>query len=109
MNNIRNIELAACDKFIKSTLDLPGSKSIANRVLPLAAFADGISIIHNVPDVGEDVQLMLQALSQLGIKIEKIRTAANGCSSYKIYGCGGKLSIAEAELFLGNLVLQFAF
>ena len=102
MNSIKNIELAGCSKFIKSTLDLPGSKSIANRVLPLAAFADGISIIHNVPDVGEDVQLMLQALSQLGIKIEKIRTADNGCSSYKIHGCGGKLPVADAELFLGN-------
>ena len=97
-----NMVLAAGNKKIIATLDLPGSKSIANRVLPLAAFADGVSIIHNVPDVGEDVQLMLAALAQLGIKIEKIATAINGCSSYKIHGCGGKLPIVTAELFLGN-------
>ena len=54
-----NMVLAAGNKKIIATLDLPGSKSIANRVLPLAAFADGVSIIHNVPDVGEDVQLMV--------------------------------------------------
>lgn len=102
MSNVKNMELAASNKYINANLDLPGSKSIANRVLPLAAMANGVSTIHNVPDVGEDVQLMLQALSQLGIKIERIRTDVNGCSSYKIYGCGGKLPVADAELFLGN-------
>lgn len=102
MSASKNLSLAAIHKPIQAILDLPGSKSIANRVLPLAAFADGISIIHNVPDVGEDVQLMLAALRQLGIKIEKITTANNGCSSYKIHGCAGKLSVAEAEIFLGN-------
>ncbi len=97
-----NIALPAATKPIYATLDLPGSKSIANRVLPLAAMANGISIIHNVPDVGEDVQLMLAALDKLGIVCEKIAQAANGCSSYKIHGCGGKLPVATAELFLGN-------
>lgn len=97
-----NIALPAATKPIWATLDLPGSKSIANRVLPLAAMANGISIIHNVPDVGEDVQLMLAALDKLGIVCEKIAQAANGCSSYKIHGCGGKLPVATAELFLGN-------
>jgi 3-phosphoshikimate 1-carboxyvinyltransferase len=97
-----NMELGASIKNIVASLDLPGSKSIANRVLPLAAMAHGISTIHNVPDVGEDVQLMLAALNNVGIKCEKIRQDANGCSSYKIHGCGGELPIATAELFLGN-------
>ncbi len=102
-NNIaKQMHLAASQKSISAVLDLPGSKSIANRVLPLAALADGVSLVHNVPDVGEDVQLMLTALGQLGIKIEKVATAANGCSSYKIYGCAGKLPVTQAELFLGN-------
>ena len=98
----QQMPLAATNKSLLAVLDLPGSKSIANRVLPLAAMADGISLIHNVPDVGEDVQLMLVALSQLGVQIEKVATAANGCSSYKIHGCAGKLPVAQAELFLGN-------
>lgn len=98
----QQMPLAATNKSLLAVLDLPGSKSIANRVLPLAAMAEGISLIHNVPDVGEDVQLMLAALSQLGVQIEKVATAANGCSSYKIHGCAGKLPVAQAELFLGN-------
>jgi 3-phosphoshikimate 1-carboxyvinyltransferase len=103
MNNQQiNLPLTASTKSINAILDLPGSKSIANRVLPLAAMAQGVSTIHNVPDVGEDVQLMLAALDRLGIKCEKIRQDANGCSSYKIHGCGGKLSVSSAELFLGN-------
>lgn len=103
MKNIaQQMHLAATNKSLQAVLDLPGSKSIANRVLPLAAMAKGISLIHNVPYVGEDVQLMLAALSQLGVQIEKVATAANGCSSYKIYGCAGKLPVAQAELFLGN-------
>lgn len=97
-----NKELKAVNKAINIELDLPGSKSIANRVLPLAAFANGISILHNVPDVGEDVQLMLAALGTLGVKIEKIAVADNGCSSYKIHGCGANILEANAELFLGN-------
>lgn len=97
-----NITLQAAAKPIVAKIDLPGSKSIANRVLPLAAMADGISIIHNVPDVGEDVQLMLAALDKLGIKCDKIRQDANGCSSYQIHGCGGDLPAKSAELFLGN-------
>lgn len=99
---MKDKKLKAVNRAINIELDLPGSKSIANRVLPLAAFADGVSVIHNVPDVGEDVQLMLSALSNLGIKIDKLATAKNGCSSYKIYGCAGKLIKEESELFLGN-------
>jgi len=102
MSDKKHMELAGSNKFIQAELDLPGSKSIANRVLPLAAMAHGISTIHNVPDVGEDVQLMLAALTKTGIKIEKIAIAANGCSSYKIHGCGGSLPVKSAELFLGN-------
>lgn len=105
-----NLSLAASSKFITATLDLPGSKSISNRVLPLAALAAGISIIHNVPDVAEDVHLMLHALRQLGIGVEKIARnpampdslEASSSSSYKIYGCSGQLPVSAAELFLGN-------
>lgn len=97
-----NIHLKAGNKLIRANLDLPGSKSIANRVLPLAAMAEGVSTLHNVPDVGEDVQLMLGALKQLGIKIEKIAIAENGCSSYKIYGCGGILPVKSTSIFCGN-------
>lgn len=97
-----NIHLQVVVKQINSTLDLPGSKSIANRVLLLAAVAHGVSIIHNVPDVAEDVVLMLEALHKLGIKMENLQSNTSQVSSYKIYGCGGKFPVNNAELFCGN-------
>lgn len=84
-----------------AVLDLPGSKSIANRVLLLAAIALGTSIIHNVPDVSEDVQLMFEALKELGVQIEKL-SSVNGSSSYKIFGCNGQFPNLNATLFCGN-------
>ncbi len=99
---MNQLYLPKTTKSIDAVINLPGSKSIANRVLPLAAFANGKSVIHNVPDVGEDVHLMLEALKNLGIKITKLATADNKCSSYEIIGCGGELSNKQAELFLGN-------
>ncbi|RTK94307.1 MAG: 3-phosphoshikimate 1-carboxyvinyltransferase [Neisseriaceae bacterium] len=99
---MNQLYLPKTTKSIDAIINLPGSKSIANRVLPLAAFANGKSIIHNVPDVGEDVHLMLEALKSLGVKITKLATADNKCSSYEIIGCGGELPNKQAELFLGN-------
>ena len=52
---MNQLYLPKTTKLLNAVIDLPGSKSIANRVLPLAAFANGVSIIHNVLDVGEDV------------------------------------------------------
>ena len=97
-----DMPLAASRKTIQASLDLPGSKSIANRVLPLAALAHGASILENVPDVGEDVSLMLNALKTLGIQIEKLSQQPNGCSIYKVNGCGGVLPVTNAEIFCGN-------
>ena len=49
------ITLRPRQKDINATIDLPGSKSIANRVLLLAAVSRGCSILHNIPDVADDV------------------------------------------------------
>lgn len=96
-----NITLKPWIKQIDATLDLPGSKSIANRVLLLAALAKGVSIINNIPEVSEDVMLMLNALAKLGVKIEKLATH-HGWASYKIFGCGGNFKVKTAEIFCGN-------
>ena len=74
INNMPNLSLLPRTKTINASLDLPGSKSIANRVLLLAAVAKGTSIIHNVPDVSEDVVLMLEALKHLGVRVNKLNT-----------------------------------
>jgi 3-phosphoshikimate 1-carboxyvinyltransferase len=74
----------------------PGSKSLANRALPLAALARGETRLRNLPD-GEDVALMREALGKLGVPF---RSEAN---SLVISGAGGPLRIrGSGDLFLGN-------
>ena len=51
---------AAC-----GTVTLPGSKSISNRVLLMAALCDGVTTIHDLLD-SDDTRVMLKALEQLG-------------------------------------------
>lgn len=98
-----NLSLLPRTENIDAQLNLPGSKSIANRVLLLAAIAHGTSVIHNVPDVAQDVQLMLAALEQLGVRIKQIEhNAQSSSSSYEIEGCAGEFSVKSAEIFCGN-------
>ena len=74
---------------------LPGSKSISNRVLLLAALAQGRTSIHHLL-LSEDTEMMLSALSMLGVDI---RFEEDVCV---IQGCSQQFSNHRAELFLGN-------
>lgn len=96
-----NILLPLIKKNISANVCLPGSKSIANRVLILAGLGFGTSTIHNIPDVSEDVQLMLSALKQLGICVKRLESSEFG-ASYEITGCGGNFPVATAQVFCGN-------
>lgn len=49
-------------------VDVPGSKSIANRVLVLASLAEGLSVLTNVP-AGDDVEAMTNAVGSLGANV----------------------------------------
>lgn len=53
---------------IRASLTMPGSKSVTNRALILAALADGLSTLH-APLRSRDTQLMVEALQSLGIGI----------------------------------------
>jgi 3-phosphoshikimate 1-carboxyvinyltransferase len=74
---------------------LPGSKSISNRVLLLAAMSEGTTTIHDLLD-SDDTRVMLIALRTLGCAVEQ--TGA----TVRITGLGGKLPHGAAKLFLGN-------
>ncbi len=78
------------------TVRLPGSKSISNRVLLLAALSTGHTDIVDLLD-SDDTQVMLQALAQLGCHIE---TRPDGV--LRVQGLGGQLPVTQAALFLGN-------
>ena len=53
------------------SVSVPGSKSVANRALMIAALSNGSSTISNLPD-GDDTEAMLKALSELGVTIEHV-------------------------------------
>ena len=74
---------------------LPGSKSISNRVLLLAALSHGKTTVHDLL-ASDDTAVMLEALEQLGCAIEK-----NG-DSVTIGGLGGQMLNTKAALFMGN-------
>ncbi len=78
------------------TVRLPGSKSISNRLLLLAALAEGQSRIHDLLDA-DDTAVMLAALRELGCDW---RREADG--TVVLQGLGGRFSAPSADLFLGN-------
>ena len=78
------------------TVRLPGSKSISNRVLLLAALAEGSTLVHEPLD-SDDTRVMLDALHALGCGIER-----DARGTLRIGGLGGRLRVHDAALFLGN-------
>ena len=83
------------------TVRLPGSKSISNRVLLLAALAAGETEVRDLL-ASDDIERMLEALLALGIKV-----VSRGGESWAIVGCGGQFPVKQAELFLGNAGTAF--
>ncbi|MCW5653646.1 bifunctional 3-phosphoshikimate 1-carboxyvinyltransferase/cytidylate kinase [Hydrogenophaga sp.] len=75
---------------------LPGSKSISNRVLLLAALSHGHTDVLDLLD-SDDTRVMLEALAMLGCRIEH---PASGV--LRVHGLGGQLPVRQASLFLGN-------
>ena len=78
------------------TVRLPGSKSISNRVLLLAALSVGHTDIADLLD-SDDTRVMLAALGRLGCAIEQRPDGV-----LRVQGLGGQLKTHEADLFLGN-------
>jgi 3-phosphoshikimate 1-carboxyvinyltransferase len=79
----------------QGTVRLPGSKSISNRVLLLAALSAGQTVVHDLL-ASDDTAVMLAALQALGCRVEQSGHTA------VIEGLGGRLATPSAKLFLGN-------
>ena len=78
------------------TVRLPGSKSISNRVLLLAALAQGETEVTGLLDA-DDTRVMRDALSALGVRF----------SGSKTVGVGGVFPVKQADLSLGNAGTAF--
>ena len=77
------------------TITLPGSKSISNRVLLLAALTQGRTTLHDVLD-SDDTRVMLAALRALGCDIQQTG------NTVVIDGLGGQPKHRQTKLFMGN-------
>jgi len=75
---------------------LPGSKSISNRALLLAALSQGTTVVHELLD-SDDTRVMLDALVQLGCGVRRTKPG-----QVEIDGLGGQPPSVSARLFLGN-------
>ena len=77
------------------TVRLPGSKSISNRVLLLAALSHGQTTVHDLL-ASDDTAVMLTALTQLGCSVKQHGDTA------VIGGLGGRPVKTRKKLFVGN-------
>jgi 3-phosphoshikimate 1-carboxyvinyltransferase len=94
------LELKAV-RHAQGAVHLPGSKSISNRVLLLAALAQGTTEIFDLLQ-SDDVERMLEALQALGIQWQK-----SAGDVYTVTGAGGAFPAKDAQLFLGNAGTAF--
>jgi len=94
MNQV--IEIIPPSAPITGTVALPGSKSITNRALLLAALAHGTSTITSALK-SDDTKYMATALSQLGVQIEEPDE-----TSFVVHGVDGHFAASSEPLFLGN-------
>ncbi|OWF65065.1 3-phosphoshikimate 1-carboxyvinyltransferase [Polynucleobacter hirudinilacicola] len=95
MSHLPSIQIGPFTR-AQGSIVLPGSKSISNRALLLAALSTGTTTLKNLLDA-DDTQVMRNALRQLGLTV--IDQADKVCV---VQGCGGKFPIQEGDLFLGN-------
>ncbi len=81
---------------IDAVIEVPGSKSITQRALVVAALARGESVLHG-PLVSEDTSYTAKALRSMGVKIlDRSRRR------WKITGCSGRVLPPRRKIFLGN-------
>ena len=101
------IEIVLLDRPVRAEITVPGSKSITNRALILAALADGEVTLAGAL-WSEDTQIMVECLQELGFMVNVAPDPDDICNrTVTVYGQGGKVpggGTAEnpLELFVGN-------
>lgn len=93
---MKKLEIQIFNNPPRGKVKLPGSKSITNRALMLAALADGNTIIRN-PIVSDDSEFFIKALQKLGFNV-------NTEIDNRIFveGLLGKIPSNHADLYIGN-------
>jgi len=99
VSEVKSLLLAPVDR-VAGTVRLPGSKSISNRVLLLAALSKGKTQVRGLLDA-EDTRVMLDALQKLGVRID-----TRDFDSLVVAG-EGRFAPKKLDLFLGNAGTAF--
>jgi len=101
------IEIVPLDKPVRAEITVPGSKSITNRALILAALAEGETTLEGAL-WSEDTQVMVECLQELGFMINVMPDQHEFCNrAITVYGMGGRVPRGGTpeqplELFVGN-------
>jgi len=101
------IEIVPLTAPVRAEITVPGSKSITNRALILAALADGETILKGAL-WSEDTQIMVECLQHLGFMVNVEADPAETCNrTITVYGNGGAVPRGGTEaqpldLFVGN-------
>ncbi|MFC3034308.1 3-phosphoshikimate 1-carboxyvinyltransferase [Pseudoalteromonas fenneropenaei] len=89
-------------KSVNGVVTLPGSKSLSNRILLLAALCEGETKVTNLLD-SDDIRHMLAALAEMGVTVSLNADKTEAL----VKGQGGRLLTPVAPLFLGNAGTAF--
>jgi 3-phosphoshikimate 1-carboxyvinyltransferase len=92
-----DLTMQVVNKAFAAGITPPGSKSLTNRALVLAAMANGQSEISNCL-FADDTHVMIESLGRLGFELEVDRAG----KTIAVKGRGGKVPAESAELFCGN-------
>ena len=94
---MQSITITPATQPLRGTIQPPGSKSITNRALLLAALADGTSNLSGVLD-SQDTRVMVESLRRLGFLVQQ---DLKNCSC-TVRGLAGHVPAQSAELWLEN-------
>jgi 3-phosphoshikimate 1-carboxyvinyltransferase len=96
------LEIKPLTKPPNCTITVPGSKSITNRALILAALADGKCTLRGAL-WADDTQVMVDSLQKLGFEVTVEPDPVEGCNrTITVGGRGGEIPTKKAELYVGN-------
>ncbi len=96
-HHIDQVEIRPVTRPVDAEIPVPGSKSITNRALLMAALADGQSTLENAL-FSEDSHWCSECLRRMGIEIEADKEQAR----FVVHGQCGHFSATKADLFVGN-------
>jgi 3-phosphoshikimate 1-carboxyvinyltransferase len=94
---VTDIALTPFERPFRATIAPPGSKSLTNRALVIAALADGVSTLSNVL-IADDTEVMIEGLQALGYKLHVDRKKGR----VRVHGKAGEVPAKKADIACGN-------